>query len=43
MKAHPGVGHRQPRALVSADRAFSTVEGLPFVELGSVEFDRLLA
>ncbi len=33
----------EARALVSADRAFSTVEGLPFVELGSADFDRLLA
>jgi hypothetical protein len=31
------------RAIVSADRAFGNVEDLPFVELGSAEFDRLLA
>jgi predicted nucleic acid-binding protein len=30
------------RALVSADRAFAAVKRLPFVELGSPEFDRLL-
>jgi uncharacterized protein len=31
------------RALVSADRAFAAVDGLRFVELGSQEFDRLIA
>ena len=29
-------------ALVSADRAFVAVKRLPFVELGSLEFDKLL-
>lgn len=33
----------EARALVSADRAFATVDALPFVELGSADFDRLLA
>jgi predicted nucleic acid-binding protein len=33
----------EARALVSADRAFAAVESLPFVELGSREFDRLIA
>ena len=30
-------------AFVSADRAFAVVEDLPFVELGSAEFDRVIA
>jgi hypothetical protein len=30
-------------ALVSADRAFAAVKRLPFVELGSPEFDQLVA
>lgn len=30
-------------ALVSADRAFAQVEGLPFVDLAAPELDRLLA
>jgi hypothetical protein len=34
---------RDPRAFVSADRGFADVDGLPFVELGSPELDRLLA
>jgi len=33
----------ESKALVSADRAFASVRRLPFVELGSPEFDALLA
>lgn len=33
----------EAKAFVSADRAFSSVRRLPFVELGSNEFDALLA
>ena len=33
----------ESNALVSADRAFASVRRLPFVELGSPEFDALLA
>jgi len=33
----------EAKALVSADRAFASVRRLPFVELGSPEFDALLA
>ena len=32
----------EAKALVSADRAFASVRRLPFVELGSPEFDALL-
>jgi uncharacterized protein len=33
----------QAEALVSGDRAFAALRRLPFVELGSQEFDRLIA
>jgi hypothetical protein len=33
----------EAKALLSADRAFASVRRLPFVELGSREFDALLA
>jgi predicted nucleic acid-binding protein len=33
----------EAQALVSADRAFAAVDDLPFFELGSSDFDRLLA